>query len=458
MSSWLGARVGQAVPVQVARLVLASGRERPEPSPYSGSMGGGRFYGPDFELLEERDPELARVLLDEVERVRGGVQLIASENLTSPAVLAALGSALSDKYAEGYPGNRYYGGCEVVDRAERLAVRRARELFGADHANVQPHSGSSANLAAYAALLQPGDRMLAMALQHGGHLTHGSRANFSGRWFDVVSYGVRRDTELIDYDEVRDLALRHQPKVIVCGATTYPRLIDFGVLRGIADEVGAWLLADAAHPMGLMAAGVIPSAVPYADVVTFTTHKTLRGPRGGAILCTDELAGRIDRAVFPFTQGGPMMHAVAAKAVAFGEAMRPEFAAYARQVIVNARALCDALAAEGMRPVTGGTDTHLALLDVRGLGVTGAEAESRCAAAGITLNRSAIPYDPEPPGVTSGVRVGTPCVTTQGFGPADLEKVGALIGRAVREPEKIAEVGDEVRTLPVIRQAYLRQY
>ncbi|MFC5817497.1 serine hydroxymethyltransferase [Nonomuraea harbinensis] len=420
-------------------------------------MGAGPFYGPGFGLLEERDPEVAALLLDEVERVRGGLQLIASENFASPAVLAALGSTLSNKYAEGYPGGRYYGGCEVVDRAERLAVRRARELFGAEHANVQPHSGASANLAAYAALLQPGDRMLAMALPHGGHLTHGSRANFSGRWFDVASYGVRRDTELIDYDEVRDLALRHQPKLIVCGATAYPRLIDFGVFRGIADEVGAWLMADVAHPMGLIAARAIPSPVPEADVVTFTTHKTLRGPRGGGILCTAELAARIDRAVFPFTQGGPMMHAVAAKAVAFGEALRPEFAGYARQVIANARALSEALAEAGMRPVTGGTDTHLALIDVRGLGVTGAEAELRCAAAGITLNRNAIPYDPEPPRVTSGVRVGTPCVTTQGLEPRDLREVGALVARAVRDQESAADVRDRVTALLGIHQPYMDQ-
>ncbi|MFI6709909.1 serine hydroxymethyltransferase [Nonomuraea sp. NPDC050478] len=420
-------------------------------------MGAGPFYGPGFGLLEERDPEVAALLLDEVERVRGGLQLIASENFASPAVLAALGSTLSNKYAEGYPGGRYYGGCEVVDRAERLAVKRARELFGAEHANVQPHSGASANLAAYAALLQPGDRMLAMALPHGGHLTHGSRANFSGRWFDVASYGVRRDTELIDYDEVRDLALRHQPKLIVCGATAYPRLIDFGVFRGIADEVGAWLMADVAHPMGLIAARAIPSPVPEADVVTFTTHKTLRGPRGGGILCTAELAARIDRAVFPFTQGGPMMHAVAAKAVAFGEALRPEFAGYARQVIANARALSEALAEAGMRPVTGGTDTHLALIDVRGLGVTGAEAELRCAAAGITLNRNAIPYDPEPPRVTSGVRVGTPCVTTQGLEPRDLREVGALVARAVRDQESAADVRDRVTALLGIHQPYMDQ-
>ncbi|MEU4719148.1 serine hydroxymethyltransferase [Nonomuraea dietziae] len=413
------------------------------------------YYGPDFGALQREDPEIAQVLLDEIDRVRGGLQLIASENFTSPAVLAALGSTLTNKYAEGYPGTRYYGGCEVVDRAERLAVRRATTLFGADHANVQPHSGASANLAAYAALLQPGDTMLAMALPHGGHLTHGSKVNFSGRWFDVVSYGVRRDTELIDYDEVRDLARRRRPKLIVCGATAYPRLIDFGIFRGIADEVGAWLMADVAHTIGLMAAGTIPSAVPYADVVTFTTHKALRGPRGGGILCTAELAAKVDRAVFPFVQGGPLMHAIAAKAVAFGEAMRPEFADYGRRVVENARALCEAL--EGMRPVSGGTDTHLALIDLRALGVTGAEAERRCAAAGITLNRNAIPYDPEPPAITSGLRVGTPCVTTQGMGVEQLREVGTLVSRAVRYPETADEVRERVSELVAKHQPYLSE-
>lgn len=425
---------------------------------YSGEMGAEPSYGPDFGLLQRQDPEIAQILLDELERVRGGIQLIASENFTSPAVLAALGSTLTNKYAEGYPGRRYYGGCEVVDRAERLAVERARRLFKAEHANVQPHSGASANLAAYAALLQPGDTMLAMALPHGGHLTHGSKVNFSGRWFDVVSYGVRRDTELIDYDEVRDLALRHQPKLIVCGATAYPRLIDFSAFRGIADEVGAWLLADVAHPIGLMAGGAIPSAVPYADVVTLTTHKALRGPRGGAILCTEELAKKIDRAVFPFIQGGPLMHVVAAKAVAFAEAMRPEFADYARRVIENARVLTDALAVEGIRAVSGGTDTHLALIDLRGIGVTGVEAERRCAAAGITLNRNVVPYDPEPATITSGIRVGTSCVTTQGMGPQELKEVGALVSRAVRDPGCAQEVRERVSALLAIHQPYLSEY
>jgi glycine hydroxymethyltransferase len=415
------------------------------------------YYGPDFSSLARQDPDIAQALLDELERLRGGLQLIASENFTSPAVLAALGSTLTNKYAEGYPGRRYYGGCEVVDRVEQLAVERARRLFGADHANVQPHSGASANLAAYAALLQPGDTVLAMALEHGGHLTHGSKVNFSGRWFDVVAYGVRRDTELIDYDEVRELALRHQPKMIICGATAYPRLIDFQVFRGIADEVGAWLLADVAHTIGLVAGGAVPSPVPYADVVTFTTHKALRGPRGGGILCTAEIARRIDQAVFPFIQDGPMMHVIAAKAVAFGEALRPDFAGYARRVVANARTLADALESEGMRPVSGGTDSHLALLDLRDAGIDGATAERRCAATGITLNRNVIPYDPEPPTVTSGIRLGTPCVTTQGMGPGEMKEIGSIVAQAVRNPATVTSLIEQVRTLTSIHPAYPRE-
>ncbi|MFG1875300.1 serine hydroxymethyltransferase [Sphaerisporangium sp. NPDC049003] len=414
------------------------------------------FYGPDFSELQGEDPEIAQILLDELGRQRGGLQLIASENFASPAVIAALGSTLTNKYAEGYPGRRYYGGCEVVDRAEQLAIDRAKALFGADHANVQPHSGSSANLAAYAALLQPGDTMLAMELSHGGHLTHGSKVNFSGRWFDVVAYGVRRDTETIDYDEVRELAVLHQPKLIICGATAYPRLIDFTVFRGIADEVGAWLLVDAAHTIGLVAGGAVPSPVPHADVVTFTTHKALRGPRGGGILCTAELAGKIDRAVFPFVQGGPLMHAIAAKAVAFGEAGRPAFRAYAEQVVANARALTDALAGEGMRPVSGGTETHLALIDLRGIGVTGAAAERSCARAKITLNRNAIPYDPEPPTVTSGIRIGTPCVTTQGMGVTEMKEIASMVAQAVRDEGAVASVAERVTQLTRGHPAYPR--
>jgi glycine hydroxymethyltransferase len=421
------------------------------------------FWGPDFDALRATDPEIADVVLDELARLRGGLQLIASENLTSPAVLAALGSTLTNKYAEGYPGRRYYGGCVDVDRAEQLGIERAKELFGAEHANLQPHSGASANLAAYAALLMPGDPVLAMDLPHGGHLTHGSKVNFSGKWFNTVGYPVREDDELIDYDEVRDLALDHRPKMIICGATAYPRLLDFASFRAIADEVGAYLLVDAAHFIGLVAGKAIPSPVPYADVVCFTTHKVLRGPRGGMILCTSELAARIDKAVFPFTQGGPLMHAVAAKAVALKEAMQPSFAEYAAQVVANARALADGLGSEGMRPVSGGTDTHLALIDLRRLGVTGREAEERCDAARITLNKNAIPYDPRKPMTASGIRVGTPSVTTQGMREPEMREIAGLIARAVRaDPgagsgiRALADVAEEITALVEKFPAYPR--
>jgi glycine hydroxymethyltransferase len=414
------------------------------------------FWGPDFDALQQEDPEIADVVLGELERLRGGLQLIASENFTSPAVLAALGSTLSNKYAEGYPGRRYYGGCAEVDKAENIGIARAKELFGAEHANLQPHSGASANLAAYAALLTPGDTVLAMSLPHGGHLTHGSKVNFSGKWFNTVAYGVTEDTELIDYDQVRDLALEHSPKMIICGATAYPRLIDFAAFRSIADEVGARLLVDAAHFIGLVAGKAIPSPVPYADVVTFTTHKVLRGPRGGMIVCTEELAQKIDKAVFPFTQGGPLMHSVAAKAVALREALQPAYQEYARQVIANAQALADGLAAEGMRPVSGGTETHLALIDLRGIGVTGKEAEARCDAARITLNKNAVPYDPQPPMTASGIRVGTPAVTTQGMTEGDMKEVASLISRAVRDADgtAAAEIGAAVGALVDRHPAY----
>jgi glycine hydroxymethyltransferase len=416
------------------------------------------FWGPDFDALSASDPEIAGVVLDELDRLRGGLQLIASENFTSPAVLAALGSTLSNKYAEGYPGKRYYGGCEVVDRAEEIGIARAKELLGAEHANLQSHSGASANLAAYAALLTPGDTVLAMSLPHGGHLTHGSKVNFSGKWFNTVGYGVSEDSELIDYDQVRDLAIEHKPKMIICGATAYPRLIDFARFREIADEVGAWLMVDAAHFIGLVAGKAIPSPVPHADVVTFTTHKVLRGPRGGMIVCKSELAARIDKAVFPFSQGGPLMHAVAAKAVALKEAATPEYQAYTRQVIANAQTLADGLAAEGMRPVSGGTDTHLALIDLRGIGVTGKDAEARCGAAKIVLNKNAIPYDPEKPMVASGVRVGTPSVTTQGMAEGEMKEIASLIARAVRDADgsAAAEIGQSVSALVAAHPAYAR--
>ncbi len=416
------------------------------------------FWGPDFNALAAEDPDIANVLLAELERLRGGLQLIASENFTSPAVLAALGSTLSNKYAEGYPGKRYYGGCAEVDVAENIGIARAKELFGADHANLQPHSGASANIAAYGAFTKPGDTVLAMSLPHGGHLTHGSKVNFSGKWFNIVSYGVRQDTEVIDYDEVRALAIQHKPRMIICGATAYPRLIDFEAFRSIADEVGAILMVDAAHFIGLVAGKAIPSPVPFADVVTFTTHKVLRGPRGGMILCRAEHAAAIDKAVFPMMQGGPLMHGVAGKAVALKEAATPEYAAYARQVIANAQALAAGLAEEGMRPVSGGTDTHLALIDLQGLGVTGADAETRCDAARITLNKNAIPYDPQPPAVASGIRVGTPAVTTQGMGVPEMQVIASVIGQAVRDVDgrKTADIADQVHELVTKFPAYPR--
>ncbi|MBK6762741.1 MAG: serine hydroxymethyltransferase [Micrococcales bacterium] len=412
------------------------------------------FWGPDFGRLEAEDPEIAGILLSELDRLRSGLQLIASENFTSPAVLAALGSTLSNKYAEGYPGRRYYGGCAEVDKAETIGIERAKALFGADHANLQPHSGASANIAVYGAFVKPGEKVLAMSLPHGGHLTHGTKVSFSGKWFDAVHYGVNPETEDIDYDQVRDLAREHQPRMIICGGSAIPRLIDFAAFREIADEVGAILMVDAAHFIGLVAGGAIPSPVPFADVVTFTTHKVLRGPRGGMILATSEHAAAIDKAVFPMMQGGPLMHAVAAKAVALKEAATPAYQQYARDVISNAQALTAGLEAEGMRAVTGGTDTHLALLDLQALGVTGAQAEQRCDAAGIVLNKNAIPFDPQPPSVASGIRVGSPSVTTQGMGVTEMKEIASLIARAVREPDAADEVRAGVDTLVRAFPAY----
>ncbi|MGY5882881.1 serine hydroxymethyltransferase [Modestobacter lacusdianchii] len=420
------------------------------------------YWGPDFDALAAFDPEISGVVTDELDRLRGGLQLIASENLTSPAVLAALGSTLSNKYAEGYPGRRYYGGCEVVDRAESLGIERAKELFGAEHANLQPHSGASANLAAYGAFLQPGDTLLGMALPHGGHLTHGTKVSFSGKWFNAVQYGVDEKTEHIDYDQVRDLAREHRPKLIVAGGSAIPRLIDFAAFREIADEVGAVFMVDAAHFIGLVAGKAIPSPVPHADVVTFTTHKVLRGPRGGAIVCRAEHAKAIDKAAFPMMQGGPLMHAIAAKAVNLKECLQPEYQAYARQVITNAQALTEGLAAEGLRPVAGGTDTHLALLDLRevtdtaGELVTGKVAEARCDAAGIVMNKNAIPFDPQPASIASGIRVGTPSVTTQGMTETDMRAIASLIGTAIRDADgsRTAEVAAGVRELVAAHPAY----
>ncbi|MGZ4546989.1 MAG: serine hydroxymethyltransferase, partial [Blastococcus sp.] len=414
------------------------------------------YWGPDFDALASFDPDIASVVLDELDRLRNGLQLIASENFTSPAVLAALGSTLSNKYAEGYPGRRYYGGCEVVDRAEEIGIARAKELFGAEHANLQPHSGANANLAAYGAFLKPGDTFLAMALPHGGHLTHGAKVSFSGKWFNPVQYGVNPETEHIDYDQVRDLAREHRPKMIICGGSAIPRLIDFAAFREICDEVGAIMMVDAAHFIGLVAGKAIPSPVPYADVVTFTTHKVLRGPRGGAFVCKAEHAKALDKAAFPMMQGGPLMHAIAAKAVNLKECLQPEYQTYARQVITNAKALTEGLAAEGLRPVAGGTDTHLALLDLRETGVTGADAEARCDAAGIVLNKNAIPFDPQPASIASGIRVGSPAVTTQGMAESDMKAIASLIGTAIRDADgsRTAEVAAGVRELVGAHPAY----
>ena len=407
------------------------------------------FYGPDFELLSSQDPDIAAVLLSELRRQQSNLQLIASENFTSRAVLATLGSTLSNKYAEGYPGKRYYGGCEEVDVAENIAIERAKSLFGAEHANVQPHSGASANVAVYQAFTKPGDTVLAMSLPHGGHLTHGSKVNFSGKWFNVVSYGVRQDNELIDYDELRDSAIANKPKMICSGATAYPSLIDFEKVRAICDEVGAIMWVDAAHFIGLVAGKAIPSPVPYADVVSFTTHKVLRGPRGGMILTKAEHAAAIDKAVFPGMQGGPIMSAVAGKAVALAECATPAYQKYAKDVIVNAQALAAALEGEGMRAVSGGTQTHLALIDIRATGVNGKVADERCGAAGIVLNKNSIPFDPEAPSVTSGIRVGTPATTTQGMGTEQMKVIASLISRAIKTDDAAAHaaIKSEVHAL-----------
>jgi glycine hydroxymethyltransferase len=397
-----------------------------------------------YAALAATDPEIADVIGREVERQNTTIQLIASENFTSPAVLAAQGSVLTNKYSEGYPGKRYYGGNLVVDEAEDLARSRVRALFGADHANVQPHSGANANMAAYLALLEPGDIVMGMRLDQGGHLTHGAPVNFSGRLYHFVAYGVRDDTEVLDYDEILAVARAERPKLIVAGATAYPRVIDFAAFRSIADDVGALLMVDAAHIAGLVAGGAHPSPVPHADVVTFTTHKTLRGPRAGAILCREEYAAAIDKAVFPGLQGGPLMHVIAAKAVAFHEAAKPEFRDYAAQIVRNAQALSAGLTDEGFRIVSGGTDNHLMLVDLRPFGVTGKVAQEVLDAAGITTNKNAIPNDPAKPFVTSGLRLGTAAVTTAGMGEEQMTEIAGLIARVLRAPEDAA-TRDDVR-------------
>ncbi len=403
--------------------------------------------------LERIDPEVHRAVRGELDRQRTTLELIASENFTSRAVLEAQGSVLTNKYAEGYPGRRYYGGCRFMDEVEELARRRLCQLFGAEHANVQPHSGTQANMAVYFAVLRPGDTILGMALDQGGHLSHGHPVNFSGQFYRVVHYGVSRKTETIDYDELRELTRRERPKLVVAGASAYPRTIDFARIREICDEVGAYLLADIAHIAGLCAAGLHPPPLPYAHFVTLTTHKTLRGPRGGAVLCHKEHARLIDKTVFPGIQGGPLMHAIAAKAVAFKEALTPEFRAYQRQIIRNARALAEALQQRGYRLVSGGTDTHLVLVDLRPKGLTGAEAERHLEDVGITVNKNAIPFDPEKPAITSGIRLGTPAVTTRGMREPEMAEIAELIDlvlegvRSGREREAKEEARRRVRAL-----------
>jgi glycine hydroxymethyltransferase len=401
-------------------------------------------------LLTRADPEVAAAIHQEEERQRRKLEMIASENYTSPAVLEAVGSVLTNKYAEGYPGARYYGGCEFVDIVENLARDRAKQLFGAEHANVQPHAGAQANMAAYFAVMEIGDTAMGLDLSQGGHLSHGLKVNFSGRHYNFVPYGVDRESETLDYDEMRRLAKEHRPKLIVTGATAYPRTIDFARCREIADEAGALLLADMAHLAGLVAAGVHPSPVPYAQIVTSTTHKTLRGPRAAFILCTEEYARAIDRAVFPGLQGGPLMHVIAGKAVAFKEAMTPQFRAYQQQVVENARVLADALMRGGLRLVSGGTDNHLILADVSSKGLSGRKAERLLDASNITVNKNTIPFDTRPPTVGSGVRIGTPALTTRGFGADEMRRVAGWILRVLDHPDDEAEharVGAEVSEL-----------
>ena len=392
-----------------------------------------------FDKLSQFDPEVASACDAELSRQKRNIELIASENIVSEAVLLAAGTPLTNKYAEGFPGKRYYGGCECVDVVENIARERAKKLFGAEHANVQPHCGASANLAVFFALLQPGDTVMGMDLANGGHLSHGSPVNISGKYFNVVPYTLDPETETIDYDKVRETALACRPKMIIAGASAYPRVIDFKRFREIADEVGAYLMVDMAHIAGLVAAGLHPSPVPYAHVVTTTTHKTLRGPRGGMILCREEFAKQIDKAIFPGTQGGPLMHIIAAKAVALGEALTDEFKAYQRRIVENAKVLADSLTAEGFRLVSGGTDNHLMLVDLRPFNITGKDMEKRLDEVHITVNKNTIPNDPQSPFVTSGIRVGTPAVTSRGFGTEEMKVIARLIGDVARDFEGTRE-------------------
>ena len=400
--------------------------------------------------LADTDPEVAQAIRDERERQNKGLELIASENFVSRAVLDAVGSVFTNKYAEGYPGRRYYGGCEFVDVAERAAIARAKALFGADHVNVQPHSGAQANMAVYFALLKPGDTVLGMDLNHGGHLTHGHPLNFSGRLYKIVPYGVRREDERLDYDQVDRLAEEHKPKMIIVGASAYPRVIDFARIRAAADRVGAPVVTDMAHIAGLVAAGVHPSPVPHSDFVTTTTHKTLRGPRAGMVLCREQYAKELDKAVFPGVQGGPLMHTIAAKAVCLKEAAEPAFAEYQRQIVANARRLSEGLASAGFRLVSGGTDNHLMLVDVFSKGITGKAAEAALGKAGITVNKNVIPFDQSSAMVASGIRIGTPAVTTRGLREPEMDLIGGLIARALKDPDDdraLAMVRTEVETL-----------
>ena len=387
-----------------------------------------------LENLQASDPAIYAAIQEELGRQRNKIELIASENFVTPAVMEAMGTVLTNKYAEGYPGHRYYGGCEYVDKVETLAIERAKELFGAEHANVQPHSGANANTAVYFAFLKPGDTIMGMNLSHGGHLTHGSPVNISGTYYNIVPYGVNPETETIDYNELERLAEEHKPKIIVGGASAYPRIIDFARMEEIAHKVGALLMIDMAHVAGLVAAGLHPSPVPYADIVTTTTHKTLRGPRGGLILCKEKYAKAIDKAIFPGTQGGPLMHVIAAKAVALHEALQPEFKIYQQSILDNCKALAEGLLAEGFRLVSNGTDNHLLLVDVRGQGLTGKEAEHLLDEAGVTCNKNTIPFDPASPFVTSGIRLGTAAVTSRGFKQEDLKEVAAIIGLVLNNP------------------------